>query len=216
MATLSRATNGGERSQADQAYESLRDLLITLEIAPGAPLAEPDLMQRIGVGRTPLREAVHRLETERLVTIFPRRGTFASAIDIADLALITDLREELEGHAASRAAERATDRDRADLRRLADDLHTTTFRRQIKIDTVIHRRIYVCARNHFLTETATQYHNLSIRIWHLFRDRLPDISAHVEEHADLLDAISAADSERARSVAAAHVRSFEKAVRALL
>lgn len=204
------------RSQADFAYETLRDLLITLEIRPGDPLAEPELMQRIGVGRTPLREAVHRLETERLVTIYPRRGTFASEINLADLTLITDLREELEGHAAARAAERATDRDRADLAKMVGEVHATTIRRQIKADTTIHRRIYESAHNHFLADTATQYHNLALRIWHLFLDRLPDISSHVAEHEVLLMAIIEGKVDAARDAASAHVRSFESAVRTLI
>lgn len=109
-----RASNPTPPSQADVAYLALRDLLIRLEIAPGAPIVEAELMERIGVGRTPLREALNRLEAERLVNIFSRRGTFAADINLADLALITDLREELEGHAAAKAAERATTIERTE------------------------------------------------------------------------------------------------------
>ena len=203
-------------SRADQAYETLRDLLVTLEIPPGAPLSEPLLMERLGVGRTPLREAVHRLEAEKLVRIFPRRGTFAAEINLADLALITDLREELEGHAAARASERAIAADRIALERLLPRLAATTTKDQIRIDSAVHRTIYAAAHNRFLAETATEYHNLSLRIWHLFIDRLPDISSHVEEHQEIIHAILAGDGEAARSAAAAHVRSFQRAVKALV
>jgi DNA-binding GntR family transcriptional regulator len=203
-------------SRADHAYETLRDLLITLEIPPGAPLSEPLLMERLGVGRTPLREAVHRLEAEKLVRIFPRRGTFAAEINLDDLALITDLREELEGHAAARAAERATAADRTVLERLLPRLAAATTRDQIRIDSSVHRAIYAAAHNRFLAETATEYHNLSLRIWHLFIDRLPDISSHVAEHQEIIHAILAGDDQEARSAAAAHVRSFQRAVKALV
>lgn len=207
---------GSTESRADLAYEVLRDLIITLEIPPGSPLSEPELMRSIGVGRTPLREAVHRLEGEQLVKVYPRRGTFAADINLADLALITDLREELEGHAAGAAAERATIADRAALEQLRPRLHASTTRAQIEIDTVVHRAIYAAAHNRFLAATATQYHNLALRIWHLFIERLPDISSHVEEHEEIIDAILGGDSGRARVAAGEHVRSFERAVKAIV
>ncbi len=210
------AGGGSTESRADQAYEALRDLIITLEIPPGAPISEPDLLRRIGVGRTPLREAVHRLEGEQLVKVYPRRGTFAAEINLADLALITDLREELEGHAASVAAERATAADRTALDGLRPRLQAPTTRAQIEIDTVVHRAIYAAAHNRFLAATATQYHNLALRIWHLFIERLPDISSHVEEHQEIIDAILDGDATRARTAASDHVRSFERAVKAIV
>lgn len=209
-------TAGGSISQADLAYRAVRDLLITLQIEPGAPIVESELTGRIGVGRTPLREALNRLEAERLVNIFPRRGTFAADINLADLALITDVREELEGHAAAKAAERATAHERSALAALAEDLGGDAADTQMAMDTEIHRAIYAATHNHFLEETATQYHNLAMRIWHLFTDRLPDLAAHVDEHRDLLGHIVVGDTQAARSAAASHVRNFETAVRSLL
>jgi len=212
MTTTEQATP--RPSQADLAYEEVRDLLVRLEIAPGAPIIEADLMERTGFGRTPLREALNRLEAERLVKIYPRRGTFAADINLADLALITDLREELEGHAAHRAAERATPDERAMLSQIAGEIGHS--QEQMSLDTEIHRAIYAASHNHFLMETATQYYNLSMRIWRLFMDRLPEIAAHVGEHKALLQAIVSGDAETARNLARAHVRRFESAVRKLL
>lgn len=203
-------------SQADQAYATLRDLIVSLDIPPGAPLSESGLMKRLEVGRTPLREAIHRLEMERLVVIYPRRGTFAAEINLADLALISDLRAELEGHAAARAAVRATPADRAILERLTPRLHPSSNRAQIEIDTTVHRAIYQAAHNPFLTDTAGRFHNLSLRIWHLFIDRLPDISDHIVEHEQIISAIVNGDADRARTAAENHVRSFERAVKAIV
>jgi DNA-binding GntR family transcriptional regulator len=203
-------------SQADLAYAAVRDLLIRLAIAPGAPIGESDLMARTGFGRTPLREALNRLEAERLVNIYPRRGTFASDINLADLALITDVREELEGHAAARAAERATVADRSELTRLAREVGGGDAEEQLSLDTGIHEAVYRAAHNHFLAATANQYLGLSNRIWHLFMDRLPDIGDHVAEHRDLVDAIVEGEAGEARRLAMAHVRGFETAVRRLL
>ncbi|MEA2428956.1 MAG: hypothetical protein QOF37_2584, partial [Thermoleophilaceae bacterium] len=100
---------------ADRAYSELRDRIISLGIAPGAPINEDALGVELDMGRTPVREAIKRLALENLVTVFPRRGTFASEINITDLAAISDVRVQLEGHAARRAAERLTPEQRDQL-----------------------------------------------------------------------------------------------------
>src|SRR5947207_15851008 len=76
----------------------------------------------MAMGRTPVREAIKRLALENLVTVFPRRGTFASEINITDLAHISDVRAQLEGHAAYRAAQRITEAQRVELDELLDEL----------------------------------------------------------------------------------------------
>jgi len=210
------ATSQAPASQAELAYETLLDLLVRLEIPPGAPLIESELTDRIGVGRTPLRDAIHRLEMQRLVAIYPRRGTFATEINIGDLALITDVREELEGLAAARAATRATEVDRSVITRLLARVERPETRKPIALDTTVHRTIYAAAHNHFLAATAEMYHNLSLRLWHLYMERLTDISSHVEEHRVLLGAILDRNPEAAAEAARLHVRRFEKSVSSVL
>ena len=203
-------------SQADVAYDTLLDLLVRLEIPPGAPLVETELTERIGVGRTPLRDAIHRLEMQRLVAIYPRRGTFATDINIGDLALITDVREELEALAAAQAAERATELDRAVITRLLARVQLPETAKPIDLDTTIHRTIYGAAHNHFLAATAEMYHNLSLRLWHLYMERLTDITSHVEEHRDVLRAVLDRHADAAAAAARAHVRRFEASVSAVI
>src|SRR6185503_4610360 len=93
-------------SLADRAYLAIRDQLIMLDIQPGEPIDDDQLAKSLGVGRTPVREALKRLEGDRLVVSYPRRGTFATGMDIADLAHISEIRVQLEPLAARRAAER--------------------------------------------------------------------------------------------------------------
>src|SRR5947209_15076027 len=107
---------------ADRAYDELRDRIVTLQIAPGAPIDEDLIGDQLGMGRTPVREAIKRLALENLVTVFPRRGTFASEINITDLAQIFEVRVQLEAHAAYRAAQRLTAAQRAELEELLDEL----------------------------------------------------------------------------------------------
>ena len=107
---------------ADRAYSELRDRIVTLRIAPGAPIDEDALGGDLEIGRTPVREAIKRLALENLVTVFPRRGTFASEINITDLADISDVRTQLEGHAAYRAAQRITPAQQEELDGLLAEL----------------------------------------------------------------------------------------------
>ena len=83
-------------SQADRAYLAIRDLIVSLELRPGSVINERELMERIGVGRTPTREALQRLAQERLVEVYPRRGMFVTSVDIRDLASLSEVRVVLE------------------------------------------------------------------------------------------------------------------------
>jgi DNA-binding GntR family transcriptional regulator len=205
---------------ADRAYVALRDRLVTLAIAPGSPIDEDLLGQQLEMGRTPVREAIKRLALENLVTVFPRRGTFASEINITDLNHISDVRIVLEGHAGLRAAERITAAQRVELEELlvelgrsrgSDDLEAL-----MALDARVHRFIYRCTGNPYLEETLTRYFNLSLRIWHLVIDRLPHLFARVHEHDEVLRAIADGEGERARAVLCEHIATFENEIRAVL
>ncbi len=205
---------------ADRAYRELRDRLVMLRIAPGAPIDEDLIGRELEMGRTPVREAIKRLALENLVTVFPRRGTFASEINITDLAHISDVRAQLEGHAAFRAAERITDAQRTELSGLLEELQashgTDDLEPLMELDARVHRFIYRCAANPFLEETLGRYFNLSLRIWYLVIDRLPHLFARVHEHQDVLLAIAAGQADQARDAVAAHVATFEREIRSVL
>lgn len=205
---------------AERAYAELRDRIITLRIPPGAPIDEDRLGAELAMGRTPVREAVKRLALENLVTVFPRRGTFASDINITDLTHICDVRTVLEGHAAYRAAQRITESQRGELEALLDDLSHSQGSDDgpalMALDLRVHRFIYSCAGNPFLAETLGRYLNLSVRIWYLVIDRLPHMFARVVEHDDVLHAIAAGDAERARDIITEHVITFEREIRTVL
>jgi DNA-binding GntR family transcriptional regulator len=205
---------------ADRAYAELRDRIVMLAIAPGTPINEDALGRELEMGRTPVREAIKRLALERLVTVFPRRGTFASEINITDLAAISDVRVQLEGHAARRAAERLTTSQRDALDALVDEIE----RREgsgdpdtlMRLDARIHRAVYAWAGNAYLQDTLERYLNLSLRIWYLVLDRLPHLFDRVHEHRDLLMAIREGQADRACAIAGEHVATFEREIRGVL
>src|SRR2546427_1570916 len=107
---------------SEQAYLRIRDQIITLSLPPGSVIDEGRLRQQLGLGRTPIREALRRLSQEDLVAVIPNRGTFVAGITITDLAAVTEIRVELEGFAFRLAAERATPDECAVFRDLIAEL----------------------------------------------------------------------------------------------
>ncbi|GAB3288408.1 GntR family transcriptional regulator [Parasphingorhabdus pacifica] len=206
---------------ADKAYQAIRDRLVMLDIPPMEPIDDAALAQSLDIGRTPVREALKRLEIDRLVVSYPRRGTFATAVDITDLAYISDLRVHLEPLAARRAAEVAGNSEPGELGDLADFLDDMDFRslerdEAMRWDLHVHRMIYHAAGNPHLEDTLVRYDNLATRIFCVFLDRMPDFDSHVMEHSALLRAISAREPDKAERLAREHVLNFDKAMRSLV
>jgi DNA-binding GntR family transcriptional regulator len=202
---------------ADKAYAEVRDMIVTLRLPPGAPINEERLSAELGVGRTPLRDALKRLESETLVAIYPRQGTFVTEVNITDHGLIGDVRRQLEGHAAQRAAERVTASDREMLRELISKIRSSGGGREtsMRLDTEIHRALNHCAHHRYLGSTLDHYYNLSLRIWYLFLEQLPEVD-HVEHHVPMIEAILSGDGLRARELAVHHIDHFEQSVRETL
>lgn len=207
-------------SLAERAYRTLRDRLVVLDIAPGDPLQESRLAEELEVGRTPLREAIKRLEVDRLVVSYPRRGTFATGVDITELATVSEVRELLEPLAARKAALRADPEVRDALREAHEGVESlvdgSPWREAMAADLAVHRLIYRAAGNPHLEDSLIRLDNLATRIWSVMVDRLPDVSAHVREHAALLEAILAGDADRAEELALAHVHHFDAMVRQVI
>lgn len=210
----------GQESLAERAYLQLRDRLIMLEIAPGDPINEALLAAELGIGRTPIREALKRLETDHLVVSYPRRGTFATIVDITELAAISEMRQLLEPLAARKAALQASAQVRRHLAQTATEIEQLDAGRDRKTlmeyDLEVHRSIYRATENHHLQETLVRLDNLATRIWCMVLDRVPGVVEHIREHADLLHAIVEGDADRAEQLAAEHVQHFEASVRAIL
>jgi DNA-binding GntR family transcriptional regulator len=177
-------------------------------------------MEQLGVGRTPVREALRDLAREQLVEVFPRRGIFVSGVEVGDIAGLSEVRLVLESKAARLAAERRNDDDRVETERLLDELSQTTGdhdeRRLIDLDQRIHRHVYHCTHNPFLQATLEEYYVLTLRIWFLALDRVERLDDAIHEHHAILEAIRDRAPDRAEEVMRAHVEGFERAMRAVL
>jgi DNA-binding GntR family transcriptional regulator len=199
---------------SDRAYEELRERIVTLRLPPGTALREQELMDELEIGRTPLREAVKRLALENLVAVQPRSGTYVTSVDAADIVHISEVRAELEAHAAELAARRLTDALRARAEALLAQIAAVGRNPDalMGLDESIHRLIWEASRNPYLIETLERYFVLSLRVWYVVLDRVPGLSTAVLDHAGLLEAVLAGDGDRARDLMREHVIAFEREI----
>ena len=201
---------------AERAYTDLRDRIVTLRLAPGTALREDELMREMAIGRTPLREAVKRLALENLVAVQPRRGTFVTDVEAADIVNITEVRAELEGYAAELAALRMDGDARSAAEALVDEIEEVTQPHDqewlMRFDERIHRFAWEASGNPYLVETLERYFTHSLRIWYLVLDRVPGLGHAVHDQLHLLEALLERDGARARTIMRDHVLAFQREI----
>jgi DNA-binding GntR family transcriptional regulator len=201
---------------AERAYLDLRDRIVTLHLPPGTVLREDELMSEMGIGRTPLREAVKRLALENLVEVQPRRGTFVSAVEAADIQNITEVRAELEAYAAELAALRLDPETHAAAEALRADIESLDGAGDqdllMRVDERIHRFVWHAAHNPHLSQTLERYFTHSVRIWYLVLDRVPTLGHAVHDQTQLLDAILDRNGPHARTIMHEHVLAFQREI----
>jgi DNA-binding GntR family transcriptional regulator len=201
---------------ADRAYLELRDRIVTLRLAPGTVLREDELMSEMAIGRTPLREAVKRLALENLVAVQPRRGTFVTEVEAADIVNITEVRAELEGFAAEMAALRMDGPARAAAEALVVEIEEVTRPHDqewlMRFDERIHRFTWEAAGNPYLIETLERYFTHSLRIWYLVLDRVPGLGHTVHDQVNLLQALLDRDGGAARTIMREHILAFQREI----
>jgi DNA-binding GntR family transcriptional regulator len=207
----------GDESLAERAYRDIRRLIVTLELPPGSVISEPELQDRLGMGRTPIREALRTLANDRLIDVYPRRGMFVAAIDTRDLSAISEVREQLEPFAARLAAERRNEEDLAVIAELLAAIDASAkapdVRDLIELDQRIHHHVYRCAHNEFLQAVLEQHYMHALRIWFLALDKVTHLKQAIAENRQLLIAVRDGEPERAASIMSSHVEGFEADVR---
>ena len=201
-----------EKSQSleEMVYLRLEEEILSGELERGTSLGEIALAKRLGVSRTPIRGALHRLSEEGLVEISPNRGASVLGINIDDLVDIYMLRERVEGLASSLAATRITEEELARLTEaveLAEFYISKNDTEHIKeLDTVFHSIIYKASGSRFLAGTLSELH----RKIKAYRKRSFSVPGRVDksenEHREILEAIKRGDAEMADRLTSLHVR----------
>lgn len=202
-------------SLSERAYHEIRRMIVRLELAPGDVIREDDLQGRLGLGRTPIREALQRLVRDQFVIVIPRRGMFVSGVDVSDLGLLYETRSILEPYAMRLSAARGTaehwNRMAAALAGVRTD---STPDELLAVDRVCRELVWEAADNRFLTETLDMLYTHSDRLWNLYLGDVADLRTMIEEHREILGALRAADGERAAELIEAHMRAFDTQIRA--
>ena len=188
-------------SLTDRAYAEIEELVITLQLAPGSAVSEADLQAWLGIGRTPIREALHRLAREKLVTILPRRGIIVSTIDVSQQLLLLELRREVERLIARSAARRASDAERAAFVELADRFGAASKANDdvefMRVDRAFNVLCSRASHNAFAENAMGLIHSLSRRFWYAHHRVAGVMPLTATLHASIARAIAAGDEERA-------------------
>jgi DNA-binding GntR family transcriptional regulator len=176
-------------------------MIVRLELPPGSAVSEASLSGRLGIGRTPIREALQRLARERLVKILPRRGVIVSEINVKAQLRLLEVRRELERLVARSAARRATPQERARFSAVAKAFkraaHTNDDVAFLRIDREFNELCLEAARNEFATTAMQLMASLSRRFWYLHYKQAADLPETAKLHADIAVAIAAGDPEGA-------------------
>lgn len=199
------------------AYERLRRMIVELEFPPGTTLTEPALVERLGIGRTPVREALRRLADERLLVIFPRRGMVVAHLGLAEVQQLFEARLAVEGRIAELAAGRASREDHADLARLNGAVHAAqdvgSFAAFLGADQRLHLGIARMARNAFLEEAAGRILTLNAWLWHAQMARYGIETGDYASHDAIIGAIAAHDPAAARVAMGDHIERSRELLR---
>lgn len=193
----------------EMVYEELKMQILTGAIIPGTRMMEVELADEMGVSRTPIREAIRKLEKEGLVTIEPRRGAYASMISTEDMVEILEVRQDLEGLAAFFAAERMQPAQLEELKEISSNYNDAVTRGSmedmIKYDTRFHRIIVDSCHNKILVQMIEQLQELVLRFRYIYYDNFKRAENMPEEHEAILKAIERKDAIEARDAADVHI-----------
>ena len=188
----------------EQAYTLLEEMIVRLELTPGSAVSEAMLSARLGIGRTPIREALQRLARERLVRILPRRGVIVSEIDVKSQLRLLEVRREIERLMARAAARRSSAHERSQFTNLARAFRRSARARDdvsfLRTDREFNELCLLAARNEFAATAMGLMNSLSRRFWFLHFRQAADLPVTARLHADLAQAI--ADGDEALAAAA--------------
>jgi DNA-binding GntR family transcriptional regulator len=207
-----------EPSLGERAYSTLEEMIVTLKLRPGASVSEAQLSEVLGIGRTPIREALQRLARERLVTILPRRGIIVSEINVKSQLRLLEVRREVERLIARSAARRALPEERARFTKIAGIFEQsaktndeTTF---MRVDREFNELCAAAARNEFGAGAMSLMHSLSRRFWYIHYQQAADMPATAKLHANIARAIARGDEDGAARALDRLIDEIEKFTRA--
>ena len=197
---------------SDVAYEKLKMMIITAQLKPGQALVEPELMEELKLGRTPIREALNHLAWENFVKIIPRQCIMVNEVSLYEVESIYQMRFALVALESELAAKNRTEEDLEQLEKGIEALKSGQDAEQrVLLDRAFHRTVSSMTKNPFLEKEMNNYQDLSIRLLFLNRINLTSIdNMDVKHHEDIYRYIKERDVVRLIEVQKAHVQGFKE------
>lgn len=203
-------------SQNALAYNKLKQLITTLAYKPGDSLNINELMHDLSLGRTPINHALHRLSSEGLVHIIPRKGVMVTPLSIDNALEIVEVRIANEGLCARLAAAKITDAELGQLDSLIEEFENAVGRRDmgaaISIDRLFHEQIALASRNSVLSEFLKVIQAQSQRFWATTLSSEEHLLEVFTEHRAIRDALAVGDAAKAVAAVEEHVESFKRSL----
>ncbi len=188
-------------SLTGQAYRAIEELIVTLRLQPGEVLSEAALAARIGIGRTPIREALQRLANEGLITILPRKGILVTDINPRRQLLLLEVRRELERLLARKAAVRQTAEERQAFLEIAAGMQEAAEHEDdikfMRLDSELNKLVCQAAHNEYANRAMRSLQGLSRRFWYMHYREAADLPLCARLHAEQARAIARGDAEQA-------------------
>ena len=201
-------------------FESLREAIISGKLGPGERLMEIQMAEEMGVSRTPVREAIRKLELEGLVVMIPRKGAYVAGLSLKDIADVFEIRGALEGLAAELAAERITEEELEELERhlikYSEETETGNLSKVVETDTDFHSLIYKASRNNRLSQIINNLREQIQRFRTTSLSYPGRMKIALEEHRKIVEAISMRDGELARKIAQEHIENAENSMMSMV
>ena len=207
-------------SLTDQAYNQLEEMIVTLQLEPGAVLSEGTLGSQLGLGRTPIREALQRLAREGLVVILPRKGILVAEINPRNQLLVLEVRRELERLLARTSAIRSTEEERARFFEIAEGMEQAAKEADdisfLRLDYALNMLVSQAAHNDYASRAMGLLHGMSRRFWYMHYKESADLPLCARLHALLARRIAEGDPDGAAAASDKLVDYAETFTRATL
>jgi DNA-binding GntR family transcriptional regulator len=201
-------------------FESLREAIISGRLKPGERMMEIQMAEEMGVSRTPVREAIRKLELEGLVVMIPRKGAYVAGLSLKDIVEVFEIRGALEGLAAELAAERITDDELENLERylvrITEDIEKGDLGKVVETDTDFHTQLYKASRNDWLLQIINNLREQIQRFRTTSLSYPGRMKEAVEEHRQIVEAISSRNGKLARKLAYEHIEKAENSLMSMI
>lgn len=196
-------------------FETIRNAIISGDLKPGERVMEVQMAESLGVSRTPVREAIRKLELEGLVIMLPRKGAFVADLSVKDLTEVMEIRAALEGLAAGLASIRIDESEIEELEVVAMEFHKTiedNVEELIQKDLEFHDAIFRASRNERLIQLNNNLREQVQRFREIYHKKANKSKETSKEHYEIVEAISNRDVDKAEKLARKHIENAERSI----